>query len=438
VYHWGFYPYDRAQPPIAPLRQVMPVNGGVRGDDGIYRIPREVYEFSFLTRPEDEKLERLLPAAFRPAREERIPAFPLISPFYLPGYRPTFPQRGDEEEDEDETAIKRPQRVPNPLRRKKEEEDEDKSFYPPSFIPGRSLPPKRRERVRRGLPRVGVPSDPSRGRPRQVDWEKLIHPYRVPQPWEPKLRELEPRPLNPRAVRIYFPPSRLSIPVREIELEGVKQPSRPPALQTVPECRYREINLSGKLNARPCGDGQPREFPYSGLNFRGLEAQVAALSEKLDFLIDSLCDNPAIAATPEWWQLRPGGDRPQLILLFAPLPEPGQPRQSAKWQISVPHYQGPKLSSPPLPTYMKGNCMGRLLLKDGSAIIVNAINEIEARRVLDSLSVLVAPSQLEGAAIAVSTRLGRPVGEQLMVACYARYFANGQRSGIPDWYTKFG
>jgi len=438
-YHHGNSDYDRLEPPIAPLRQVLPVNGGVLGEDGIWRVPRHLYRFSFVSRPEDEDFRRLMPSAFSPTREERLP----VNPIYIPGYRPLISPslpRGREEEEDYAPYLPQPARIPSPLR-KRGEEEENETFNPPripGFSPDRLLSPKRRERVRRSLPRVGSPGRPDREkRRRDIDWDKLIKPYRIPQPWEYSPRELQPGLPPTRGVRIYFPPSRLSVPVRELELEGVKQSVRPPIVETVPECRYRELRLSGKLTATACGATQPQEIPYEGRNFKGIESQLAALSEKLDLLISGLCDRPAIAASPEWWQLRPGSDRPQLILLFAPEPDPGQSRESAKWQVSIPHYRGPRLTESPLPAYIKGNCMGRLILKDGSAVIVNTVDELEAHRVLGILSALVDPIQLEGSAIATSQRLGKPVRVQNMRACYARYFSSGQRSGIPDWYTKF-
>jgi len=78
-----------------------------------------------------------------------------------------------------------------------------------------------------------------------------------------------------------------------------------------------------------------------------------------------------------------------------------------------------------------------LLLRDGSAVIVNCVSEGEAIRVLDTLKPLINPAQLEGSAMAISNRLGKPVQEKVMVACYARYFASGQNSGKPDWHVKF-
>lgn len=146
----------------------------------------------------------------------------------------------------------------------------------------------------------------------------------------------------------------------------------------------------------------------------------------------------AYAAVPEWWQIRPEGKRPQIVLQFcAKLPSGkyGPP----KYSITLPHPKNTqKPLTAPLPKYKKGNFEGELKLGDSSKIIVNCESKGEAERVLNVLKGLVSTQLLEGSSIKLSERRGKPVMKQEVFARIATYFEKGMEdSDNFKWKTKF-
>ena len=144
------------------------------------------------------------------------------------------------------------------------------------------------------------------------------------------------------------------------------------------------------------------------------------------------------AAVPEWWQIRPEGKRPQLVLQFcAKLPDGkfGPP----KYALTIPHPKNvQKPLNAPLPKYKKGSFEGELKLADNSKIIVNCESQKEAERVLDILKGLVTSVMLKGSTIKYSERRGKPVQRHEMFARIVTYFEKGiEDSADFKWKKKF-
>lgn len=140
---------------------------------------------------------------------------------------------------------------------------------------------------------------------------------------------------------------------------------------------------------------------------------------------------PPIAAIPEWWPLRIGAERPQLVVFFAEK-RPNGKLGRTRWPITIPHYNS-RNTRPNLPTYRKGQWQGMLTLKDNSKLIVNAISQQEAERVINAIKPLIAPNYLIGAELKVGIRKGKVLKNCVVKPTSARYFSSGQKNTVPDW-----
>lgn len=147
-----------------------------------------------------------------------------------------------------------------------------------------------------------------------------------------------------------------------------------------------------------------------------------------------MCKEP-IAAIPDWWQTRPGADRPQLVIQFAEYTNDS--RLPPKYVISIPHYSGNVLNSSPITAYTKGDWMGIATLDDNSKIIVNCYSQAEASRVLTQALAIV-PNYLK---TKLTTKIGQRNGDNLqsvrVVPRIAKFFSTGQRNTKPDWVKYF-
>ena len=146
----------------------------------------------------------------------------------------------------------------------------------------------------------------------------------------------------------------------------------------------------------------------------------------------------AVAVVPEWWAMRTGSDRPQLIITFGELKPDGK-KGKPEYSISIPHYNGPpKLTHSPIPNYQKGQKQGILTLGDNSKVIVNAVNEDEAERVLNAARKIINPKYLKNSHIKIGDRKGQKLKQVKVGAVAAKFFRHGQANATnPDWKSYF-
>ncbi|WP_088242338.1 hypothetical protein [Calothrix rhizosoleniae] len=143
-----------------------------------------------------------------------------------------------------------------------------------------------------------------------------------------------------------------------------------------------------------------------------------------------------VAAIPLHWQLRPEGNRPQLIIQFGE--DLGNNKIGAPcYPITIPHYKGEKLTQSPVPAYTKGSWEEILVLTDNSKVTVNALNDKEANKVINAILPLIKPefatgSYRKGGFI----RGGEPIKESKVIPKLAKYFSTGQKKNLPDWIAK--
>jgi hypothetical protein len=166
----------------------------------------------------------------------------------------------------------------------------------------------------------------------------------------------------------------------------------------------------------------------TALRIRDGDSAIQVLNKQLYFqqLQKQISDENAIATTPEWWAVRVGSDRPQLIVVFRP------PGGKSSYQLSIPHYEGGK--QPTIPAYRKGGIRGEITLTDNSKLVVNAASEAEAERVLKVLMRYVSSRYLKNREIKI-TKLRRAFKEIRVVPLFADFYSKGQESIRPDWRT---
>jgi len=141
-----------------------------------------------------------------------------------------------------------------------------------------------------------------------------------------------------------------------------------------------------------------------------------------------------VHGSPEWWEVRPGSNRPQLLLLFSPT---GKNR--ANYQITIPHWTGekPTPKNPPIKEYKKGSFMAVVHLADTSKLIINAFDKDEAVRVVRRLKGTISGAMLNGSRTNYTELEGSSITKQTMTCRYAVYYPQGQKSKDPLWSVKF-
>lgn len=150
-------------------------------------------------------------------------------------------------------------------------------------------------------------------------------------------------------------------------------------------------------------------------------------------LIKMRNNEPPIAVIPEWWQVRIGADRPQLVCLFGEKNRNGKIGRT-RWPLTIPHYIGPQ--KPQLPAYTKGQWEGILTLRDNSKLIVNAVSKSEAERVISALQKYINPQMLQGSESKIGIRKGKKLKQVLVFPTSVRFFKTGQKNTVPTWTTK--
>jgi len=148
--------------------------------------------------------------------------------------------------------------------------------------------------------------------------------------------------------------------------------------------------------------------------------------------------NDPIAVVPDWWQVRLGADRPQLMVTYAAKFADGT-WDKAKYVISIPHWKKSEAmtGSEDFPIYRKGQYQGVMVLTDNSKIIVNAFSPEGALMSIDKIALGVQPLFLSGAVTKVASRRGRTLSSVIIYPRSARYFATGQLDLTPNWVKKF-
>jgi hypothetical protein len=143
-------------------------------------------------------------------------------------------------------------------------------------------------------------------------------------------------------------------------------------------------------------------------------------------------------SVPEWWEMRPEYERPQLCILFGLLDENTNKVGSAKYQVTIPHYNGEKPVKSPIPRYRKGSIYGILTLNDNSKVIVYAAAKEEAQKVIASAKRNIKAAQLGKATAKYGEMQGKERAPGVLVPREAHYYPKGLSKGAkPEWIQIF-
>ena len=153
---------------------------------------------------------------------------------------------------------------------------------------------------------------------------------------------------------------------------------------------YREWDFTPELLFVP---PKPPTIKGNGLGIGALFGLILSIGSLIGLVHEDLKQKDGCIAMPEHWQFKVEGHRPQLVVQCAEMRE-DDTLGSAKYVVTIPHYQLTKENPPPPFRYMfKGKYYGVLKLNDNSKIQVYCDSEIEAKRVLNSIALWVDPSQ---------------------------------------------
>jgi hypothetical protein len=145
------------------------------------------------------------------------------------------------------------------------------------------------------------------------------------------------------------------------------------------------------------------------------------------------CASEPVSAIPDWWQVRIGADRPQIVVAFR------KADSTTYHQISIPHPESTvKWAENLMGDYRKGPWSGILTLKDNSKFIINCETKAEAQRMVNIAKSLIRPDMIFSPSVEQFTeRKGHAVGVAQMRGRQAYYFSTGQKSAKPDWRAQF-
>jgi hypothetical protein len=217
-------------------------------------------------------------------------------------------------------------------------------------------------------------------------------------------------------------------PPEECDLTGVEE-----LLQEVLEKLAGQGG--GAIDLTPCFAEEPVSIGYQGAGLIGVYSAIAAIAQSLNLIhADTKCPpDDCVAAVPDWWQMRPGANRPQLSVIFR---KGGGQNYHA---INIPHPKvEPRPTTTPIGPYTAGNFQATIVLIDNSKFIVNADTAAEANRVALEAAAAIKPIMLGSELkISITERRGYPVSVDVMDPRYMQYFPEGQQSRMPAWRVSF-
>ncbi len=192
-------------------------------------------------------------------------------------------------------------------------------------------------------------------------------------------------------------------------------------------------------------DSDSEDADYDEITIEVPESEAANIKELHDRIFElqsAECRNTlkseCYAAIPEWWQVRLGADRPQLIVQYAEVLNDGK-FGAPKYALTIPHYSlsFEQTTKDLFPNYQKGQAMGVLTLADNSKLIVNCNTQSEAESLIEALSESISSEALEGSFLSTGNRKGQRLKTITVAPRIAKFFATGQKDIKPDWVRYF-
>ena len=141
--------------------------------------------------------------------------------------------------------------------------------------------------------------------------------------------------------------------------------------------------------------------------------------------------------TPEWWALRAGSDRPQLVVIFKPKSKEYE-SQTSRWTLTIPHVSktnNPKSLIKLIPDYHKGNIQGTLVLKDNSKLVVYAKTAQEAKKYIESVIFrgIIDSDYIPKDYFIKTAVIDKSLKELVVTPEMAKFFPHGQKELNPEW-----
>lgn len=134
---------------------------------------------------------------------------------------------------------------------------------------------------------------------------------------------------------------------------------------------------------------------------------------------------------PEWWAVRIGADRPQMVIQFADK-ENGKIGRS-RWSVSIPHYNKGK-EPINLPDYQKGSYFATLTLKDNSKLTINAKDKAECDKMIDAMKPMIDPKMVpDPYQVQYGERKGQALSTKSVTATIAQFYSKGQKDTAADY-----
>jgi len=224
------------------------------------------------------------------------------------------------------------------------------------------------------------------------------------------------------------------------KLKDLKDKLEPSDDSEPPNSRI-SIKIFRECKLNPTGDDLA-DFDLISIDVPSSEAEnIKELHDRIFQLQSEQCKEDktcCVAAVPEWWQVRLGADRPQLIVQYAEVLSDGK-FGAPMYPLTIPHYSNSAddTIADLFPSYQKGQYMGVLTLVDNSKLIVNCNTQAIAESIIDVVSLTIDTDMLEGAHISIGKRKGQGLKTITVAPRIAKFFPNGQKNMKPQWIKYF-
>lgn len=198
----------------------------------------------------------------------------------------------------------------------------------------------------------------------------------------------------------------------------------------VGSCEIPENNDSKEIEYQA---DSSKTITYQAKALVALHTAVQGLDTKLSAMHQGICVSHDVpSAIPEWWQVRAGSDRPQLVVIYK--------SDRSYWSMAIPWYRGKfkERVIELMPSYTRGSYATILTLDDNSKVVINAVSKAEGEKVMARLKAIISSSVLKHAELkSGGERKGKQLKSVLVKPAYAKYFAHGQQDRLPDWRYNF-
>ena len=187
-----------------------------------------------------------------------------------------------------------------------------------------------------------------------------------------------------------------------------------------------------------CDDGKVRKSKRIIKIIKGTRERELFHFQQIAALKEAECEEKNTAlAIPEWWQIRPEYNRPQLLMIFYEYEANGK-RKSGPWQLTIPH---PNLlavpAQSPISPYWKGNWELIWDLKDNSKLILHCNSRQECERIFIQCKAIIKPNYWGGRGPKIGERVASALPERFVYPRQCNYHSHGIRHTNPNWVGYF-